>query len=233
MRSTRAGSALLLFLSVAVASLPDAARGQTIPSPYRFVETRQEAGAFVGYIDASPGRFDLGPKSGAMYGGRYALDVSGPFGLEGSVSYVPTTRDIIDPRRAEADWVRGEADVALLLFDVRLRFSLTGRRTWNGLSPFVFAGAGGGIDLAEDPEADELLREEDRFDLGFALLGALGGGVRWMIAEDFLLRGDAQLTLWQVDTPEGFFDTSLGLEAPPQVEWVNNAAFSLGLAYRF
>ena len=233
MRSIRAASALWLLVTLAAAIHPDAASGQTVPSPYRFVETRQEGGVFVGYVEAAAGRFDLGPRSGVLYGARYAIDVSGPFGLEGAVSYAPTTRSIIDPTRPEPDRTRGEADVALLLFDVRLRFSLTGRRTWHGLSPFVFAGAGAGIDLAEEPEGDLVLREEDRFDLGFALLGALGGGVRWMIAEDFLLRGDAHLTLWQLDTPEGFFDTSLGLEAPPQVEWANNGSFSLGLAYRF
>jgi hypothetical protein len=229
----RARAALWLLLALGVPLLGRPASAQTVPSPYRFIETRQEAGAFVGWADASVGRFGLGPRSGALYGARYGLDVSGPFGLEGAVGYLPTTRDVIDPRRPEGERVRGEADVSLIVVDVRLRFSLTGRRTWNNLSPFVFAGAGGAFDVAGDPDTDQLLREEDRFDYGFALLGTLGGGVRWMIAEDFLLRADAHLTLWQLDTPEGFFDTSLDLEAPPQVEWANNGVLSLGLAYRF
>ena len=54
-----------------------------------------------------------------------------------------------------------------------------------------------------------------------------------MIGENLLVRGDAQLTLWQLDTPEGFTDAALGFEAVQQVEWVNNGAFTLGLAYRF
>ena len=206
---------------------------QTIPSPYRFVDTRQEAGLFVGPIQASTGRFGFGPQSAVGFGARYGVDVSGPFGLEAAVTYLPTTRDLIDPRRAEGDRIRGEADVELLMIEARLRFSLTGRRTWNGLSPFVFAGAGGGFDLASGPEAAELLREEDQFDVGFSLLGTLGGGVRWMIGESFLLRGDAQLTLWQLETPDGYEDNSLQLEAVQQVEWANNTAFTLGLAYRF
>jgi hypothetical protein len=229
----RARAALWPLLAFGMPPFVSQAVAQTVPSPYRFVETRQEAGAFVGWLDASVGRFGLGPRSGVLYGLRYGLDVSGPFGLEGAVSYVPTSRDIIDPRRPEGDRVRGEGDASLIVMDARLRFSLTGRRTWNGLSPFLFAGAGGAIDVAGDPEADQLLREEDRFDYGFALLGTLGGGVRWMVAEDFLLRADAHLTLWQLDTPEGFFDTSLELEAPPQVEWANNGVITLGLAYRF
>jgi hypothetical protein len=188
---------------------------------------------FLSTVQAGAGRFGFGPRSGMAFGARYGLEVSGPFGLEGAVTYLPTQRDVIDPRRAEGDRVRGVGDASLLLIDARLRFSLTGRRSWNGLSPFVFAGAGGAIDLAGDPEADELLREEDRFELGFSLLGSLGTGVRWMLTESFLLRGDAQLTLWQLDTPQGYTDTSLGFEAVQQVEWVNNGAFSLGLAYRF
>jgi hypothetical protein len=233
MRSIRARAALALLLILAVGARAPALRAQTIPSPYRFVDTRQEAGLFVGSAQTGVGRFGFGPKSGMSFGARYGVDVSGPFGLEGAVTYLPTQRDLIDPRRPEGDRIRGEADATLLLVDARLRFSLTGRRTWNGLSPFVFAGAGGAIDLAGDPEGDEQLREEDRFDLGFSLLGSLGGGVRWMVGESLLVRGDAQLTIWQLDTPQGFGDASFGFEAVQQVEWVNNAAFTLGLAYRF
>jgi hypothetical protein len=232
MRSIRARAALALLPFLAL--LPPSSSGaQTIPSPYRFVDTRQEAGLLLGSVQTGTGRFGFGPSSGLAIGARYGVDVSGPFGLEGAVTYLPTTRDLIDPRRPEGDRVRGEADANLLLIDARLRFSLTGRRTWNNLAPFLFAGAGGAIDLAGDSESEELLREEDRFDLGFSLLGSLGGGVRWMIAENLLVRGDAQLLLWQLDTPQGFSDVSLGFEAVQQVEWVNNAAFTLGLAYRF
>ena len=232
MRFPHAGALALLAILVGTPSFTRL-HAQTIPSPYRFVDTRQEAGLFAGPIQASTGRFGFGPQSAVGFGARYAVDVSGPFGLEGAVTYLPTTRDLIDPRRAEGDRIRGEADVDLLMIDARLRFSLTGRRTWNGLSPFVFAGAGGGFDLASGPELDELLREEDRFAVGFSLLGTLGGGVRWMLGESLLLRGDAQLTLWQLETPDGYEDTSLQLEAVQQVEWANNTAFTLGLAYRF
>jgi hypothetical protein len=233
MRSICARAVLSLLLNLAVGALLSPIRAQTIPSPYRFVDSRQEAGVFLGTVRTGEGRFGFGPRSGMAVGARYGVDVSGPFGLEGGVTYLPTQRDLVDPRRAEGDRIRGEGDASLLLIDARLRFALTGRRTWNNLQPFVFAGAGGAIDLAGDPEEDELLREEDRFELGFSLLGSLGGGVRWMLGERFVLRGEAQLTLWQLDTPQGYLDTSLGFEAVQQVEWVNNGAFTVGLAYRF
>lgn len=223
--------ALLLVPLALVSARP--ARAQNVPSPYEFIEQRQEAGLFGGSARAVPGRFGFGPDQGMVYGARYAIDLSGPFGIEGVFSYVPTTRTVVDPRRAEESREIGEADVQLLLVDARLRFTLTGNRTWHSLAPFLFAGAGLGYDVAGTSEIDEELAASDRFDFGFALLGTLGGGIRWMASERFLVRGDAQLALWQLDTPEGYLDPELGFEAPPQSEWLNNAFFTLGLAYRF
>jgi hypothetical protein len=223
----------LLALAAALLNAVGSLRGQSIPSPYRFIETAQEAGPFFGAAQASPGELNLGPQSGPLVGMRYGIDVSGPFGLEGAVSYLPTTRVVIDPRRAPVDRARGEVDVSMLVAEARLRFSLTGRRTWHSLSPFLFVGGGGAFDVASRPALEEQLRAEDRFDFGFAFLGVLGGGTRWMVLERFLLRLDAQLTLWQLDTPDGFQDQSLGLGVTPTGEWVNNAMFTFGFAYRF
>jgi hypothetical protein len=226
--------ALPLFLTLVLsAPLSPPLRGQTVPSPYRFIEVRQEAGAFAGVASTGVGIFGFGPRSGNVYGARYGIDLSGPFGLEGVFTYLPTTRDVIDPRRPAGDRVQGEADVQLLLADARLRFTLTGGRTWNSLAPFLFAGAGLGFDAAGTQEDDEALGEDDRFDFGFAILGTLGGGIRWMVSERVLVRGDAQLTLWQLDTPEGFLDPTLDFEAPPTSEWANNRVLTLGIAYRF
>jgi hypothetical protein len=229
MHRTRALAVLVTTLLLRVASLD----AQTIPSPYQYIETGQEAGAFVGYAKTGTGTLGLGPKSGLLFGLRYGVEVSGPFGLEGAASFLPTQRDVIDPRQPELGRVRGEADMSLLLAEARLRFSVTGRRTWHSLNPFVFLGAGGAYDFAGSPELDAQLRESDRFDFGFAFVGVLGGGVRWMLSERFLARGDAQLTLWQIDTPDGYQDPVLNLGTVPASEWANNGLFSIGLAYRF
>ena len=84
--------------------------------------------------------------------------------------------------------------------------------------------------MASPPELDDQLREQDRFDFGFALVGVLGGGLRWMLSDRVLIRGDSQLTLWQIETPDGFQDTSLNLGAVPTSEWANNATFSIGIS---
>jgi len=225
---TRAAPLLWLVLSIFAGDL----EAQQIPSPFRFVEESQEAGPFVGHLDADAGRFDLGPEPGIAFGARYGLEISGPFGLEGGAIYFPTTRDVVNLRLGEGSRTVDQVDMALLLVDARLRFSLTGRRTWHGLAPYVVAGGGLGFDLAGDQEGDGKLQEVDRFDFGTSFLGILGGGLRAALGSRWVARGDLQLTLWQLDTPEGFLDENLGFEVPTN-EWVSNGLFTLGLSYRF
>jgi hypothetical protein len=179
------------------------------------------------------GSVGLGPSGGTIVGARYGVDVSGPFGLEGVASWYKSTRDVIDPRRPEADRSIGKADVSILTVDGRLRFGLTGQRTWHGLSPAVYAGAGVAFDVAPTPPEDELLASDQRYDFGVRMTGVLGTGVRWMVSDRVLVRGDANLALWQIRAPDGFFSTSLNLGAIPRSEWVNNGTVSFGLAYRF
>ena len=131
---------------------PLQAAGQTIPSSYSFFETRQEAGAFFGVTNQGTGRFGYGPKPGSTFGARYAVNLAGPFALEGTFSYLPTTRDIVDPSRDEGDRVVGDTDAKILKGDARIRFSLTGDRTWKGFHPYFLVGAGLGWDVAAESD---------------------------------------------------------------------------------
>ena len=65
---------------------------QVVPSPYQFIETRQEAGPFLAYLDQGTGRFGYGPKPGIAIGGRYGIRLGGPLGAEGVITYLPTSR---------------------------------------------------------------------------------------------------------------------------------------------
>lgn len=233
MRRNRAGIRVLLLLCASCAggaAAPLAA--QTIPSPYRFVEPRQEVGGFVGHLDMGRGRFGLGPEPGILLGARYGIRLSGAFGLEGVVSYLPTTREVHDPRRAEGDRVIGETDASILSADARLRFSITGQRTWNGLAPHLLVGGGFATDLAGDPGIEDDDRTADqRFDFGTPLTGVLGGGLRWIPSDRFLLRGDAALTLWKLEIPDGF--RTLPETLAPEDEWVSGLNFSVGASFIF
>ena len=76
----------------AVVTVP--AHAQTIPSPYRFVDTRQEVGLFAGSSSVSKGRFGFGPGGGLGAGARWGIDLSGPLGFEACLLYTsPSPRD--------------------------------------------------------------------------------------------------------------------------------------------
>src|SRR5687768_1791593 len=142
-----------LFLAAVLSCLCSrSVDAQTIPSPYRFWETRQEAGPFGGWIAPGTGRFGCGPEPGPIVGARYGLDFPGPLSVEGVVNWMPTTRDVVDPRRQEGQRVIGSADANLLGVDARLKLSLTGQRTWHGFNPFVLTGIGLMWDLAPSAE---------------------------------------------------------------------------------
>ena len=222
---------------IATALLALAARGplagQTIPSPYRFYDTRHEAGAFAGWIAPGTGRFEYGPGPGPMVGARYGIEVSGPFSLEGVVTWAPTERDVIDPRRAEGARRIGTADANLLGVDARLKLSLTGPRTWHNLNPFLLAGAGAMWDVAGDDEDEDDLVSGDRFEFGTAFVGVVGGGARWFLSDHWIVRTDALPHLWKLDAPDGFRLASRGFTDVGSAEWVNASSISIGAAYRF
>ena len=216
------------------------ATAQSIPSPYRHIEKPQAASVSGGYMSFATGSLALGPKSGTFVGGRYAVEAAGPIFVEGLVTYLPTRRDVIDPRRQLGDRDIGESDVHLLIFDARLSFSLTGRRTWNRFTPHLFVEGGVAHDAARTGEADGRLRSEDVFDFGTAFTTGAGAGFRLLLGSRLMLRTDANLSLWQLSTPTGFYDPDIRpddeedpLYAPERSEWVGGYGFAVSLAWRF
>ncbi len=234
-RIARAFALLLLPLPAA-----EDARAQTIPSSYEFIEHRQETSIFWGAMSLSAGSLDLGPKSGSFTGARYSIAASGPLFLEGLVTYLPTTRDVVDPRRAVGDRVIGETDVQLLMADARLDFNLTGRRTWRGISPHLFFGGGIALDLAGPGAFGDFLLPEDVYDFGTAFTASSGTGLRVAVTSKLMLRAEAGLTLWKINTPNGFDDPAkrpqtddLEPEAVVQSEWVRGYGLVLSAGWRF
>lgn len=220
------GAALLL-------AVPFPTAAQEVPSAYRFVEKGQEADLFVGFHNPDRGRFGFGPGSGMLFGGRYALELSGPLGLEAVLSYLDGTRHIVDPARPAGDRIVGEAPSDLLVIDARLRMSLTGRRTWHHITPYVFGGGGLAFGMFSTTAADTMLAAADRFDFGTGFQASLGGGIRYVLGERWALRGDALLTLYKIDVPAGYRDPERGFEAVPRSEWTSGAGLSFGLSYLF
>jgi len=224
---------ILPILGLLALGGPRMVGAQSIPSPYRFLEHRQEVDLFVGTMSPGTGRFDYGPQPGTSLGARYGINIAGPFALEGVLTYLPTDRSIIDPGRRESDFKVGEMPSDVVTLDARLRFSITGDRSWHGLAPFVLAGGGLAFDAAAAKEDEELLLADDRFKFGSSFVGILGGGVRWFPGDRFFFRADTQLFLWQLKTPRGFSDPEREFEGIEEKEWVSGPSFSLGFGIRF
>ncbi len=217
--------------SLCALARPGAVAAQHIPSPYRYTETSQELSVFGGTIRPGTGIYGFGPGPGPVMGVRYGIEVSGPISLEGQLGYIPTTRDVVNPDRPEGNRAIAQADQRLLTADVRLNFSLTGRRTWHRLNPFLLAGGGLVVDLSGAQPEDAALLEADRFQMGTKVEGAAGGGLRLFLTDRWTVRGDAVLNLWKLTTPDGW--GTRGFTGVPRKEWVSGPLLTFGLGYRF
>lgn len=220
-----------LALAFLLPAIP--ATAQDIPSPYRYMEKGQEVSVFAGYLDTDPGRFGFGPGPQQMYGARYSVVVANALSLEGLAGGTFGPRDVVNPARAEGSRVVEEAEVRLFLMEARLQFALTGRRTWHGIHPFVFAGGGLSFDTLGDQDEDFLLEEADRYEFGTRFTGTFGAGARFTVTDRILLRVDAGLLLYKLGYPAGWRDPDRGFEGVPEDEWMTGRGLTVGLAYRF
>lgn len=220
-------------LALLVGAAPGVARAQTVPSAFRFVDTRQEAGLFAGTSSMAKGRFGFGPGGGSTVGARWGIELSGPLGFEVVGGVISGQRDIINPARVVGSMKIGEADALAGIADARLRFTLTGDRTWHRLAPFIVAGGGIAFDLSGDAELDEELDADDRFSFGTSFFGTTGAGARYALTERLALRGDAVFSLWKIATPPGFSDPDRNFESVEKSEWVSGLHLTLSAVIRF
>lgn len=233
-----------IFIALlALAGTGAGARGQSITSPYDFVEHSQAARVFGSYIFTDRGAIDIGPGSSYAVGAGYNVRVSGPFTIDLRAQYMPTSRRVYDLTDADSATVAqnpmaalalvGEADLSLLLMDAALRFDLTGPRTWYRLQPFALIGVGGVLEVSSDNSAEDALPENTelrvRFRNGFT--GNVGAGIEWHPSERLTLVAEARDVLWKVHVPDGFF-AARGLLIDSE-EWVQTVHVSVGLAFRF
>ncbi len=209
--------------------LPQTLRAQTIPSPYRFIETTQEYGLFAGYERHGTGQFGYGPKSGLVIGGQYAVRLRGPLAFEASGTILSGTRDVMDPRRPAGNRKIGSSRVMVGTFDVGLRFSIVGDRTWHGLDPFIDFGLGLALPLSGATKTDNLLPDQDRYAFQSSFDGMLGAGTRIFLTKRVSLRADARFGLWKLHTPPGFADPTLGFTNSPKSEWAAGTRLTLAV----
>ncbi len=231
MRTSLYARVAALFACGALLTAPVA--GQTIPSPYRYLEERQEVGVLVGYMNIANGRFNYGPKDGTLLGVRYGIELSGPLSFEGVVQYLDGTRWVVDPARPEGDRRIGEVAADVTTVEARLKFTATGRRSWHHISPFIGFGGGMALDASPESDLDRTLLADDRFDFGTSFFGTFSGGVRWFATDRFTVRSEGVLSLWKIDTPPGYADPDRGFPEVSGGEWLLGSAVTLAVLWRW
>lgn len=211
--------------------LPEFVSAQTIPSPYKFIETGKELSFYVGTMSTDGGGLGLGPNSGDLFGVRLTANMGSVLVFELNGYRISGERDVVDPRRAADQMVVGAADINLSGVDAQFRLNLTGQRSWHALQPFIAFGAGFAWTTNDDRTAEVTadVPMEDWFQFGTRFTPLFGGGVTLHASEKWIVRLDATLRLWKVDTPSGFPDN----EAIGDNEWVGNTLLTLGTGFRF
>lgn len=235
-----------LLFAVALVAVPtvlgaqEAAEGEGIDTPYRWIQRGFRGGLYGGWVAADRGQTDLGPGPSAVFGGRLRVRVSSPLSLEANVGYSSSDRWVIDPRPESGTGLAPVDTVGLdrAVIQGAMQFALTGARTWHGLQPYALVGAGLVIGLNE--ETSGVFEESDlelfRYELNSAPVVQAGLGVEWLPGSRFGLGFEVRDHLWRIKAPDGFFRSDvldrieeLGLPAPRDSDWTHNVEFSVTL----
>ena len=226
--------ALTILFSVAAVGSP--AAGQTIPSPYTFIEHSQEWAVFAGKSFISPGSLGLGPRDAITFGGRYSVAFTGTMAVDLSGTFFNSKREVRDVSKPEDNRVLGRSDIDFALFDVKLRLNLTGGRTWHKLQPFLSFGAGIAFSFFTDRVIEQVsfMPSPEWYSFGTRFTGMFGGGVNYHLSRKISLRLETVVNLYKVNTPEAWLTlVNDPLREFPLGEWVSAIPILLGASWRF
>lgn len=222
-----------LLLPLSLLGLATPSESQTVPSPYRFVDTVHDVNFLVGVASENRGHLDLGPGGGPLMGLRYSFHLSGPFALETLGFLLDTDRRVFDPTGEDGLEELGTTSSIVGSMDGRIRFTLTGDRTWNQLAPFVQAGAGLVGDVKGRARIEEEMSDDARFNFGPSLLGVLGAGTMWLPGDRFGIRAEVVMHIWKLGTPRAFRNLEEELGPISDQEWTAVNALIIGGSLRF
>ena len=164
-----------------------------------------------------------------MGGIRYEITVGGPVQLVTRFARANSKRNVIDPTKPEGTRSLGSAEWPVYLADAGFSLNLTGQRSWHGVVPLVYLGAGVASDAGKKVEADPY-----RLGTTFAILYA--AGLRIVPGGRLQIRADAGTHMYQIKYPAAYFikasdDTQVLPDSQSKSFWKRNQAYTLGISY--
>lgn len=223
------GYARSATLAALMVFLPGVISAQSIPSPYRFIETKHEVGIYAGYLAIDGGKADVAPDPGPLVGARYNYHFTGPLSGEVGLGLVPTNRDVktrLGTSTTLSDVEQTES--LLLLAEAGLRFHFTGARAWRGLAPYALLTGGLVADLAGTGTLEQQIQEVDRFSFGPTFAASVGLGSQFFLTDNVSIRAEARDYVWRLSYPDLFS----GIVTEDN-EWANNFGLTVGGAIHF
>lgn len=232
MSARRSAAGLAALAAVLLAAAPVRAQVGHTPqaSPYRDLEHSHEITPIVGVMQSQKDPAGVAWRGGPMVGVRYEYRLGGPAYLVGRVAGIQSERTVIDPSRPEATRTLGDRTGIVMAADVGLALSLTGHKTWHGISPVLHGGLG--------VVADFRKADEGGYTFGTPFALPVGAGLRWTPGGRLQLRVDATDYLYRISYPDRFYRATEDVPAlleqrVARSRWTHNGAFTVGLSYLF
>jgi hypothetical protein len=193
-------------------------------SPYTEIDKGMWVEAYGGHVFGSGGPLLVGPRDGAIYGGR--LDLRGQHALQVSFGgwYTTTVRNVVNANDSVATRVKGPVPEKMFAFQVGAQLNLAGGKAWHRLAPFVTLNLG--IVHGQGPPPSDT----SGYSFGTKLYFSPAAGVRLIINQRLFLAGEAQALFWKLSYPVSY---SLEPAKQPGTAGHSNAVNTTGASSQY
>lgn len=197
-------------------------------SPYKDRDYNRDWTFFAGRYSAERDPLGVAPLEGPMGGVRWQMHLTGPLYFGVRVAGASVERTIIDPSKRISERVVGTENVPMAFADMALEMSLTGHKTWRGLSPFFNGGLGVAADLRGANDVGSY-----RFGIPFTMV--LGTGLSWTPARNWSVRLDWSHYIYRITYPTTYYLKTTEDPAPlpagaSRAFWRRNPALLIGVS---
>lgn len=194
-------------------------------SPYNDVRPSQHLAILGGYFNTQHDEIGATPRSGALFGLRYDLPVSGPAEFYARGRRVSSHRLAFDPTLPAATRSLGDQSVALYIADIGFALNLTGQKSWHHVIPVI--GVGAGIASASQPSTGG--KDPYKFGTQFAITA--DAGLRVVPGNSYELRLMVGNTLYQNHYPAGYYVTPVVASTPLLTTGTATSGYRSNLSY--